>query len=739
MPIPPLPVRLRAVAAVVLAALAAGPAAAQNNGVARAGLIVPVPAPLTSEAVTRIKNRIEAARGRPDHRPAVVVFDFAPDDKDAAADDFGVCYGLARYVAGLHDVQTVAYVHRKTTGHLVLPVLTCKELAVGPGASLGEILGPAGGRLPPIEANAYAELLGPARAGQMAVVRKMADGGVQLRKGQTKTKGEWYYDLRDRDATEKLGVRVADTAPLAAAPDGKVGLFAAAQLRDFGLASTVVEGGRQDLAAAFGLGAAAFREDHLNGRPPVAFRYVMRGPVDGGVREAVRRVAEKVVRDRGNLLFLQLECGGGDLQAARDLAKDLLELQGKAGDDGLLVVAFVPDAAPDTAAAVALGCGEIVLSRRKDAAPAAGGDAPAEAEFGDFEAMLAKGGAVAQNPDAWAASLKELADAQGYAPLLIDGMLKRDFEIVRVHAKTDRTRKRLMTAAELEADKANWVADGVVKPRGQLLKLSATRAEELGLARAVVQTRDPAEVYARYGLDPAKVRDATPAWLDQFAAFLRKDAVTVLLVTIAFAGLILELKVPGTAVPGIVAALCFILVFWAHTQFSGQIAVLAGLLFLLGLVLILLEVFVLPGFGAAGIFGVLLMLGALALVTATQVPQTPDEWVSFAGRMAQYLFGLALGLTAALLVGRFLPNIPVANRLLLSPPEEEAGAADATAARAAALLGAVGVAVTVLRPAGSVRLGDDFVDVVTDGGYVPAGARVQVVEVEGNRVVVKEI
>jgi len=56
-----------------------------------------------------------------------------------------------------------------------------------------------------------------------------------------------------------------------------------------------------------------------------------------------------------------------------------------------------------------------------------------------------------------------------------------------------------------------------------------------------------------------------------------------------------------------------------------------------------------------------------------------------------------------------------------------------------ALLGAIGVAATPLRPAGKTQFGDTFVDVVADGGYIMPGTRVQVIEVEGNRVVVKEV
>src|SRR5262249_31985305 len=99
---------------------------------------------------------------------------------------------------------------------------------------------------------------------------------------------------------------------------------------------------------------------------------------------------------------------------------------------------------------------------------------------------------------------------------------------------------------------------------------------------------------------------------------------------------------------------------------------------------------------------------------------------------------------AALTLAWYLPHIPYVNRLVLKPPTEhgdddEAPAPDGVKPELAALLGAVGVAVTPLRPAGKVKFGDEFVDVVAEGDYVNPGARVQVIEVEGYRVVVKEV
>ena len=86
--------------------------------------------------------------------------------------------------------------------------------------------------------------------------------------------------------------------------------------------------------------------------------------------------------------------------------------------------------------------------------------------------------------------------------------------------------------------------------------------------------------------------------------------------------LILELKMPGASLPGVIAAVCFVLFFWSQSQLHGQITWLAVLLFILGLVLIGVEVFVLPGTGVCGISGVLLMVGSLGLVAFGHWPQT---------------------------------------------------------------------------------------------------------------------
>lgn len=702
-----------------------------QNTLGEEGLFIAVPSPVTSEGVSRIRNRIDAVRGNASRLVRKVIFDFNPSGKEAVTTDFGPCYELASYIQKLHGTTTIAFLSGAVTGHSVLPVLACQEIVVSSKAKLGEILPPGSDPPSATVTAAYAEILGKPRESYRAVISKMMDRGVDLGRGM-KANAEFFVDLRERARAEKEGVVITDPNSLPNFGPGLPGVFDSTVLRKLLRLAGVSAESKNEFIELYSIAPSSLRGDPLDGRTPSAFRFILRGTVDGAMREAVVRVVKDVARQKGNILFLVLEISGGDVAAAQDLAEKLIELRNE--PEPVLVVAVVPDSAPDTAAIVALGCGEIVMSRRKDASESEA----AEAEFGDFEALVGKSGR--DRVEMLRRSLKDLAVKQGYPEIILECMIDRDIGIVRVHAVNDRSRKKLLTIEQFEADKANWVSDGVVKPKGQLLKLNATKAQELGLARYLTENRDINEVYAIYGLEPSKVREATPGLLDRFATFLRIPGVTVLLVVIGFAGLILELKVPGTTVPGIIAALAFILVFWSQSQFTGQNAVLGGLIFLLGLVLILIEVFVVPGIGVTGILGVLFMVGGIGLATFDKIPQSGAEWMLFGNRIVSYVAALFGAVVIAFMVARYLPNIPYVNRLMLQPPPETSDIPELPGtAEAAGMLGAIGTSATPLRPAGMAQFGEQYIDVVSEGGFIPSGVRVQVVEVEGTRIVVKEV
>src|SRR5262249_34269405 len=149
--------------------------------------------------------------------------------------------------------------------------------------------------------------------------------------------------------------------------------------------------------------------------------------------------------------------------------------------------------------------------------------------------------------------------------------------------------QRLFTKKELDDDRAGakeWEMEKLIKkgdPNGEFLTLTAERAKELDLAREVVDSFS--QLTAVYNL--GDVPKAKSDFLYELSSFLQKPVVSLFLILIGIPCLILELKMPGVSLPGVIAAVCFVLYFWAQSQqLSGQIITLAILLFILGLLLL---------------------------------------------------------------------------------------------------------------------------------------------------------
>jgi membrane-bound ClpP family serine protease len=335
-----------------------------------------------------------------------------------------------------------------------------------------------------------------------------------------------------------------------------------------------------------------------------------------------------------------------------------------------------------------------------------------------------------------------VAEQTGHSKLLVDGMFDSTLVLVRARNQQDGER-RLMTEDELKTlrDKG-WVIDSMVKNKGEVLRLTASKAADLRIAKTI-DSKDVGEVFAQFGVEAKDVRSSESSWLDNFAAFLKRPEVSILLVIIGIAGMVLEMKAPGLIIPGVVAAVCFILFFWAQTQFGGQLIYLAIMLFLLGLALIGIEIFLIPGFGVTGVCGILLVLAGLVLAGLDRAPETSGDWADLVRSILTYALTMAGAVVLAFVLSRYLPKIPYANRLMLVPPEDRPEVEDLPALPgvevAVSLLGQVGTATSMLRPAGTAKFGDRYADVVTEGDFFPPGTAIQVVEVEGTRIVVKRV
>jgi membrane-bound serine protease (ClpP class) len=199
--------------------------------------------------------------------------------------------------------------------------------------------------------------------------------------------------------------------------------------------------------------------------------------------------------------------------------------------------------------------------------------------------------------------------------------------------------------------------------------------------------------------------------------------------------LVLELKAPGSFAFAGLAACLFIVFFWFQALGGAPLIGLAVALFLLGLALVCVELVVVPGSAVAGVSGLLLVLAGLVAASLDKVPETTADWAGVAVEAVKCGLTMAAGTVLAWTAAKHLSYIPFANRLVLEPPGDRAD--DPPEAGSESLLGQVGTAVSAVGFAGTARIRNRRVSVLTDGEFIPVGAPVRVVAVEGPRVVVR--
>lgn len=294
--------------------------------------------------------------------------------------------------------------------------------------------------------------------------------------------------------------------------------------------------------------------------------------------------------------------------------------------------------------------------------------------------------------------------------------LKAEFE-----ATAERwNRNRNLAGAMVDAD---VVIEDLVE-KGKILTLSAQDALEWGMTDFVVESRY--QLLSELGYENYELIQLAPHWAERIARFLTNSTVSSLLLTLGFLGLIFEITSPGWGVPGTLGMLSLIL-FFGGRFVTGFIGLEAIFLFLIGVVLLLLEVTVIPGFGIAGILGIASVVTSVVLAFGDL-------------RLALFSLSIAISLSVILVVLLWsrIRQSRLWQRLILSH-KESSEAGYLAPAKLDHLVGKHGLAITPLRPAGTIVIGEERYDVVSDGGFVSVNSEVEVVEAEGTRVVVREL
>ncbi|MFC1461825.1 nodulation protein NfeD, partial [Verrucomicrobiota bacterium] len=299
-----------------------------------------------------------------------------------------------------------------------------------------------------------------------------------------------------------------------------------------------------------------------------------------------------------------------------------------------------------------------------------------------------------------------------------------------------------LAEAMVRKEKEFKIGDKVISPSGELVTLTNTEAEQLVgeddhplLSSGTVKDID--ELLETIGRSDSKVITLQVTTAERIARVIA--SLSVILLACGLLGLYIEFKTPGFGVPGIAGIICLVIFFWGH-----HIAGLAGmediLIFFLGVALLLVEIFFIPGFGLVGITGVMLMIFGLF---SAMLPQIPDlSPISFTGWNVRTPFlvitgALVLTGVVSYVLGPYLPKSRLFKWISLSKSTSRDTGFSASAPTSQ-WVGLKGKAITQLHPAGAGQFNDQRLDVVTRGEFLEADTAIRVVETHGRRIVVEK-
>lgn len=406
---------------------------------------------------------------------------------------------------------------------------------------------------------------------------------------------------------------------------------------------------------------------------PKVYIVPLQGQIEHGLASFIARGLREASDAGADVVIIDIDTPGGYVDSALKMRDAIISSE-------VRTIAYVDSRAWSAGALIAIACDDIAM--KMGSSMGAAETRPKEEKY--ISAVRAE--------------FEATAELRGRDPAVAGAMVDADVEI-----------------------------PGVIE-RGKILTLTATAAENLGFIEYKVKDLD--DLLGLLGLSGAEIVDVKQTSAEWFARLLTNQVAAEVLLTLGLVGLAVELVTPGFGIPGTIGIVSIGLFF------GGRImAGLAGweviVLFLVGLTLLLLEVFVIPGFGVAGILGIVSVIASFVLSYPS-----PGEGAAALG----IAIGIAIAVVALVifLLSRGGRKGRAPAKLVLDhteTPEEGYLAVETYES----LYGAEGIVVTPLKPVGIVDFDGRRVEAISEGPFVMGGARVRVICIEGNKVFVRPI
>lgn len=405
--------------------------------------------------------------------------------------------------------------------------------------------------------------------------------------------------------------------------------------------------------------------------------------IDLGLAPYIRRVISEAENENASAIIFRINTFGGRVDAATQIKDAILSTD-------ILTIAFINNRAISAGSLIALSCDKIVMVPGSSIGATTVVDQTGMKQAEKYQSYMRS-------------EMRSTAERNGRRTDIAEGMVD---ERIVIEGLVDSTK---------------------------LITLTSEESLKYGIADTLVN--NISELLTVFNLQGAKEIKIDQNWAEAVVRFLNNAIISSILIMIGFFGLLAEIKSPGWGVPG-TAGLIALALFFGSSYILQLASVIEILMFAGGIVLILLEIFVIPGFGIAGISGIILVFVSLFLSLVGSDPFINYEMISKA--IIQLSISLVAALGLIFILAKYLPKTSAFNKFILSDSEKsDEGFSSHSITKD--LIGAEGIALTTLRPSGTAEINGKRVDVVTESEYVEKGKKIKVIAVEGIRVVVKEI
>lgn len=439
------------------------------------------------------------------------------------------------------------------------------------------------------------------------------------------------------------------------------------------------------------------------------------GKIDHGMAGYVERSLDK--HERNSPVILRIDTFGGRVNAALQIVEVI-------SNASRPVYALIKKKAWSAGALISLACDEIAFLKG--------------ASMGSATPVSSGGKKVPEKyVSAIRAEFRSLAEKNGYPPSLAEAMVDKEIEVF--HVRVDQQEDRYLTDSEIQSLKNQGHSISkkhVYVKKGKLLNLSFDDAETVGFSSGTYET------FSNYlqsrNISPSSVVEAERTWSETLVTILQHQAVIQMLMIIAMFGIYAELKAPGIGIFGAIGISALMIVYFSQ-YLVGMAGYMELLLLLIGVTLIGIEIFMLPGLGWAGIPGTIVTVAGLFLMFTYQgIPTQPWEFDQISHGLFTLVGGMGLGILVIFLLSQWLPEGAIFGRMALhttidteqsgerteEPPEEADEPQE-------------GVAITELDPSGKIRVDGKKYDARADGPYIDQETDVRVVGKELNNLIVE--